>query len=322
MHLETISNGMGAPSMYMLTLAAKGIIPARVSITADTGSELDCDFSEGGKIEARVFFDQVIKPYCDRNGIDAYFVRAVDKDKNPLPPLWEVVKRSAADFAANPQLKNPRSMFVPLFGSNGGRLGQSCTDKWKKRALRQQARRLGADTSRAAQGIHYDERERRVKGDYTDLWSDWTTYWDIDRWQEEDDIVEQGSLFGAPTELNIGQRRPVVSKSFCHYYPLVDLKRSRRHVEDELRHERLPWIAWSQCDGCPHQDLWRWRRRSPWVIDEVLDVEDQLGGNFYFSDERERIDKAMELKLERAIAQGIFLKEDSGFNCTDGLCGV
>jgi hypothetical protein len=41
MHLESISNGLGAPSILLVAMAIRGEIPATVSITADTGWEND-----------------------------------------------------------------------------------------------------------------------------------------------------------------------------------------------------------------------------------------------------------------------------------------
>lgn len=88
MHIEAISNGMGSQSMMMCVLAAEGKIPARLSITADTGSENDCLWSTGKRTDAKDYFDMVIAPYCRENNIEASFVRAVDKTGKKLPPPY------------------------------------------------------------------------------------------------------------------------------------------------------------------------------------------------------------------------------------------
>ena len=147
-HIEAISNGMGSQSMMMCVLAAEGKIPATLSISADTGSELDCLWSTGERTTAKEYFDQVIEPYCRENGLEAVFVRAQDKWGNELPPLIEKIKNELHPCG------------VPLFGSRGGRIQQNCTGKYKIRAIRQELRRRGATTARCAIGLTLSETER------------------------------------------------------------------------------------------------------------------------------------------------------------------
>jgi hypothetical protein len=87
-----------------------------------------------------------------------------------------MVKKAADEFQLDDSLDHPRKAFIPLFGSQDGRLRQSCTQRWKVAAIRQQARKLGAQTMRAAQGIHADEAKRRVKGVLADGWDDFITH--------------------------------------------------------------------------------------------------------------------------------------------------
>lgn len=161
MHIEAISNGMGSQSMYMVVLAAEGKINARLSITADTGSELDCVWSTGQRSTAKEYFEAVIEPYAASNGIEAIFVRSVDKKGQPLMPLIEKMKA----------IRGPAG--VPMFGSNGGRIMQQCTGKYKIRAIRQELRRRGATTARTAIGLTIAETERMKVSDVKWNWHYW-----------------------------------------------------------------------------------------------------------------------------------------------------
>lgn len=146
-HINSISNGMGSASMMLLVIAAEGELDTCLSITADTGSELDCLWNNGRRTTAYVYFDEVIKPYAEANGIEAVMIRAQDKHKNDLPPLADKLQRGI-------------HAGVPLFGSRGGRISQGCTAKWKVRAIRQELRRRGAKTAVSYLGLTMDEVER------------------------------------------------------------------------------------------------------------------------------------------------------------------
>jgi|SRR5262245_6779352 len=320
MHLEIISNGLGAPSMKLLTLAAEGFIPARVSITADTGSEEDRLWSTGERTSAKEFFTRVVLPYCKRHDIKAYFVRARDKNNHPMPSLWEMVKRSAEAFERDKESLRIQRLFIPLFGSDGGRLRQTCTSRWKVAAIRQKARRLGAETLRSAQGIHFDEAWRRVSGVYTDAFSDWDTYHDVDR-KKDGKPIAYTNIFGEDVGIKTDGGLTVV-KYATHYYPLVQLQMGRQAIRDELDSAGLPYLITSECDHCPHKDLPRWQRTSPEVIQEVAQVEAKFGGKFFFTDERIPLLDAIALKQRRSEFQGNLFADDSGFACTDGVCGV
>jgi len=118
MHIEIISNGMGSQSMMMMVLAAEGKLSARLSITGDTGTENDCVWNTGERTTAYDYFERVIEPYAHSYGIEATIVRKLDRHKRPLPAIGDIL---VSGITAG----------VPLFGSNGGRLPQGCTGKYK-----------------------------------------------------------------------------------------------------------------------------------------------------------------------------------------------
>lgn len=151
-HFEAINNGMGGPSMYMMVLAGQGKIPATLSITADTGWENDCLLSDGRRVTAQEFYSDVIVPVGIEFGIETAFVRSQDKDGNALPGLGEQMRRGVIAG-------------VPTFGSNGGRLAQGCTGKYKVRAIRQELRRRGATSARCALGLTMSETHRMKQSD-------------------------------------------------------------------------------------------------------------------------------------------------------------
>lgn len=146
-HFEVLNNGMGGPSMYMMVLAGQGKIPATISITADTGWENDCLLSDGRRVTAKEFYTDVIVPAGIELGIETAFVRSQDCNSNPLPPLGEQMRRGIIPG-------------VPTFGSNGGRLAQGCTGKYKIRAIRQELRRRGATSARCGLGLTMGETHR------------------------------------------------------------------------------------------------------------------------------------------------------------------
>ncbi|HEU4325503.1 MAG TPA: hypothetical protein VFS21_20325 [Roseiflexaceae bacterium] len=287
-HIEALSNGLGAQSMYLLVLAAQGRIPARLSITADTGWEEDCLWSDGTRSTARHYFEQIVQPYADAHGIEAVMVEALDKDGQPIPPLGEWVRQHVRAGTLN-QIK------IPLFGSNGGRLGQSCTSRKKVAAIRQELRRRGATTARTAQGLHRGEITR-MKGRHGRMEGGFFTLTSIDAaWQS-------------------------------HFYPLIDLGLFRADVQRELEHLRIPYLISSQCDGCPHKDLARWERTSPEVIDDLADLEAEMDGQFFFTNKRVPLREALVLMRQdaekRAAQLPISMFELDDFGCDGGICGV
>jgi hypothetical protein len=105
----------------------------------------------------------VIVPVGIEFGIETAFVRAQDGDGNPLPALGE-------------QMRQGIMAGVPTFGSNGGRLSQGCTEKYKVRAIRQELKRRGATSARSALGLTMSEVHRMKQN--TDVsWH--TVYWPL-----------------------------------------------------------------------------------------------------------------------------------------------
>src|SRR5208337_1388083 len=161
-------------------------------------------------------------PYCEKHNILARFVRSVDKYKKPLPDLME---QTRATIAAG----KLTSLKIPVFGSKGGRLMQSCTSKWKIRAIHQEARRLGATTLNTAQGIHFGEAGRRVNGRVIGKVGEWTIYQDTVTRRVDGDKVE-------------------VDVRWCtHYYPMVDRRLGRKDAVSSLTAEGIPFLINSQC---------------------------------------------------------------------------
>lgn len=291
MHLESISNGLGAQSMWLVVMAGRGLIPATASISADTGWEEDRTWSDGTKATTRQYFESVCAPLCLKFGINPRFVRSVFKDKTELPPLIEHVRACAAK-GTKPN--------IPMFGSRMGRLRQVCTDKWKIRAIRQEARRLGAKTNRNAQGIHFGEADRRVKGRFLHMDGQW-------------------SIYQTTIKTKTGQKD---IKWQTHYYPLVDLKLRREHAQENLRKEGIPYLLSSECDGCPHKDLPRWLRTSPEVLTELATVERMFNGELFFTPLRIPLLDAIEEGKRKLAANPNTKQVEADFGCGNAICGI
>lgn len=292
LRLDVISNGLGSQSLALLIMAARGELACRVSITADTGSEEDRLWSDGSRSTARQYFDRIIKPYADKNGIDARMVVAEDREKRPLKPLHEHVREMSSTGRFN-------ALAIPLYGSKGGRRPQTCTDKWKIRAIRQEARRMGATLLVCAQGIHYGEADRRVTGRYIGQEGAWSVY--------------QGTIRRKGVE--------TVVKWCRHFYPLVDLRLRREDARRMAEQEGLPYLLSSECDMCPHQDLARWERHTPESLTRTAELEATLKGKFFFTDERIPLLDALELKRKKQAATPA-RQMDIDFGCGNGECGI
>lgn len=302
MHLETLCNGLGAPSLYLLLMALRREIPSTVSITADTGWEEDRLWNTGRRSTSRQYFDEVIVPLCTGSHVTPRFVRSVDKFKNDLKPLRERVVEQA--------LKGGRASDIPLYGSRGGRLRQSCTDKMKIRAIHQEERRMGAKTARNAQGIHFYEADRRIKGRFLRLDGPWSEY---------------QTTLSLTRKLPDGRREKYERdiKWQKHYYPLVDLKMSRAQVYAAIEKEGIPYIVSSECDLCPHKDYARWMRSSPEVIEDGTYIEGLFKGAYFFTDKRIPLKEAIaQMTAERAADPKRFALGDTDFGCGNATCGV
>lgn len=301
LHLESISNGLGAPSLLLLLMAIRKEIPATVSISADTGWENDRIWNTGRRSTNQQYFDEVIVPLCKGSHVIPRFVRSVDEQKNPLPPLREIVLMDA--------VCESRASHIPLFGSKGGRQFQSCTDKMKIRAIRQEQRRLGATTGRNAQGIHFYEADRRIKGRFLHMDGPWSIY------QTTTDVtVKNPDGTKRKTQKDI--------KWQTHYYPLVDLKFSRKMIYEMIQNEGIPYLVSSECDLCPHQDLARWEAKSPETIDDGAALEALYGGKYFLTPLRIPLKEAIK-EMQKRRAENPNLKEsDLDFGCGNAICGV
>lgn len=296
MEANWLSNGLGGQSMFLLKLAAEREIPATVSITADTGSENDRVCSTGERMSAPSFFHRYVKPYAEAHGIEAVFVRSLDKDKMPLPSIIDILRRGGS----GPQFEDMiRGVSVPLFTNDKsrGRLRQSCTDKWKIRAVNQEAKRRGISLLRSAIGFHAGEAHR-IKAKYLRQDGPW------DVWK--------------PQTNRDGKMRDI--RWLEHYYPIVDMGLNREGVRKELEKAGLPYLVTTECDMCPHQDLARWNMHTPEVIQEAADLEAKWQGKLFFTALRIPLKEALSVMRQKELG-----KQDElpGFGCENGAyCGI
>lgn len=150
--INVVSNGMGAPSMALLVLASQGKLKVDYSITANTGSEKDMLMSDGSRMRAIEYLLGTVEPFCQKNNIKFGYPRAKDKDGKELNSIWD-------------NLKDGNTTGVPMFGSNGGRLIQTCTGKYKIRAVRQFLRNEGIDKCKMYLGLTSNEIHRIKEAD-------------------------------------------------------------------------------------------------------------------------------------------------------------
>ena len=304
MHIEYVSNGQGSQSTKVLIDATHGHIPATVCIAANTGSENDRLWSTGERTTAREYFDRVTRPYAEAHGISAYFVQVRDKHGAAVSLKEHTLRMARA--------KRP-GITMPLFTKSGKRLGQSCTDRFKLAAIRQQLRRLGAKTATAAIGIHAGEAWRRVRGIYLR------------------DIEHDGAKFSVyQTCKDKKNTQPI--KWMTHYYPLADMGLSREDCQRAVETEGLPYLISTECDECPHQDADRWLRHTPEKLVELADYEAEFNGEFFFTPYRVPLLEAIALmrqgirpklpkqKMEKELP--LFVGNPD-FGCeSGGICGI
>ena len=258
MHINSIACGQGAPSIWLIIEAGRGLFPADLVQVYDTGNENDMLWSTGQHTTAGEFFEQVTKPLAEEFGVEAVFVRANDGNGNPRPPLH-------LDQRNNGKVE----IDLPMFGSNGGRLMQSCTDKWKKQAGRQELRRRGATSATTYLGLTMDEVHRIKQNDV--------------RWEHLE-------------------------------WPLITMKKMyRAEIEREINKMNIPYIIRSQCDFCPHKNLFRWRNSSPGTIAAAAKFEAEVGkGEFFLTDLRIPLIDALR-NLEDGQSMSFFDTCDSGY---------
>lgn len=345
LHIEYTANGCGAQSMLCAIKAGQGKLPGRVWITADTGEENNRKLNSGELISTAQYFKEVVQPLAKLYGCEAYFVRTLDGQGQPLPRLLEWHRGMM-------NADRMQGFKMPMYGDQGGRLRQSCTYWWKIMAINQQLRRLGATSARGAQGIHAGE-PHRVKGDWVgDFIYDGHSfsYYRTPSGQKKfyhptagsEMYVQHGEripLAKASKDLKgiiagLLRRRvgrletiPIYTKWLTHFYALVDLGIDRAGAREEMEREKVPYLISSECDCCPHKDLSRWLHTPDEVIIMLEEFEAQAddgrGHNFFFTPERVPLRQAIERMKAKALAKGLDPFEDaSDFGCGNGVCGV
>lgn len=167
---------------------------------------------------------------------------------------------------------------------------------------------MGAKTARNAQGIHFYEADRRTKGRFLRMDGQWSIY------QTTMEVsVRDAEGIKRKTQKDV--------KWQTHYYPLVDLKMSRADVYKAVEKEGVPYLVSSECDLCPHQDLARWERKSPEVIEDGARIEAMFGGKFFFTPLRIPLKQAI-AEMQRKRDQKDILDQDIDFGCGNAICGV
>ncbi|MBU1682924.1 hypothetical protein KJ742_03180 [Patescibacteria group bacterium] len=249
--IESISCGQGAPSLFLIVLAGEGYFHADVVVVADTGWETDMLWSTGKRTDSKIFFENITKPLSESFGIQAVFVRSKRKDGTEYPPI--------------PDMQHPGKEDIPLFGSEGGRLRQTCTSKWKIQAIRQELRRQGAKSAITYLGLTLDE-VHRIKPN--------NVKWEQLSW-------------------------PLIG------YPIRDnwTKKFRRfEINKELMKRNIPFLITSQCDGCPHKDYFRWKNNSQEKITELAKFERRWEGKQFLTSCRKPLPEAL-IEMENQVTK-------------------
>ncbi len=303
--------------MYLLYAAKTGKLSAlnvRVAITADTGSELDCQMMNGERISAPDFFRKYVVPLAESAGIESLLVRTKTRETKtregvPIPPLIQIVRESSVKAASGSEFKQIVSnLGVPLFTNDesAGRLLQSCTDKWKVRAIKQAAKARKIKMLRSVIGYHYDEAARRIDAIYLRQESGFDFYKPYRRRRVK------------------GVMKKIPSRWEEQIYPLVDWRMGREQIAEELNKAGIPFLITSECDHCPHQDYERWSRHSSAVIDDLAEIEARWNGKLFFTDRRIPLKEALEQMKKsgpkRATAKAGLLF--STFGCGSDRCGI
>ena len=291
-HINSISCGQGAPSLALIVMAGNGMFPAELVITADTGWENDMLWSTGERTTAREFFERVTYPLARKYGMDAAFVRSVHPDGKPYEPIPDSIIRKFTTLAGTP--KFPAKFYgvdIPMFGSEGGRMVQSCTSKWKIGAIRQELRRRGAKTATCAIGLHREEAHRLKPSDMK-----WVkSIWPLLDWGEDKD--------GNQHDLGIGR---VFGRS---------------DTWEILAAVNVPYLVTTECDGCPHKDLARWRRTSPETIAELKKFEEVFAGELFLTEPRLPLEEGIEALAHKKPRASKVRDEDIVSDiCDSGYC--
>ena len=277
-----------------MLLAAEGKIPATVSATANTKSENDRVCSNGKRMTSIQFFHDYVEPLGQKYGIKTHLIESVDENKIPLISVLDVLRNASKRGSDNFE-DMVSGISVPLFTNDRtkGRLRQNCTDKWKIRALHQEARRQGVTSLRSAIGFHSGE-SHRIKARF--LFDEGG----FGIWKPQ--VKRDGVMVGI--------------KWLEHYYPCVDLALDREAIQKRLKQAGIPFLVTTECDCCPHQDYSRWMMHTPAVIQEMADIEKGFNGKLFFTDKR----IPLLLALEQMRIEG---KKESTFGCENGAyCGI
>lgn len=306
MHLDVISNGNGAQSIAMLVLAAKGVIKPRVAICGDTHWEEDRLWSDGTRSSAIEYFNAVVAPFAKASGIAASMVTKRSKDGTD----WNLQAHTRQMIAE----KQFNHIKIPLFGSEGGRLLQACTDRAKISALNQAARALGATSATQYIGIHIGEADRRLSKFSTFGIKPLRTEGQFNIWP----IVERIEKIERPDGRLVKTPRFRQWTAAC--YPLVDLRLTREDCQRICDDAGLAYLISSECDCCPHQDIDRWDRHTPEVIDELATLEARMDGQFFFTSTRIPLKAAL---VQLRYAKAVDAQQGSlSFGCdSGGYCG-
>jgi hypothetical protein len=292
-HINSISCGQGAPSLALIVMAGNGLFPAELVIVADTGWENDMLWSTGERTTAREFFERVTKPLAERYGMAAAFPRSLDHNGVPLDPIPVSISKKRL-LAGTPEF--PAKYYgidIPMYGSELGRMTQSCTSKWKIAAIRQELRRRGADTATCAIGLHREEAHRVKPSDMQ-----WVKHiWPLLDWGED--------MHGDMHELGIGRDY------------------TRQGAQDILTQVGVPYLVTTECDGCPHKDIKRWDRTSPETLVKLVEFEKQFNGELFLTEPRLPLLEGIEALRGKKRRAG---KRGTGENlfdvCDSGYCFV
>lgn len=282
-HINAISCGQGAPSLFLIVMAGEGLFPCDHVVVADTGWERDMLWNTGRRSDAKTFFEEVTKPLAESYGMTAAFSRAMDGKGNLLPDLDVAQWRSPSNKG-----KHEHIIDIPLWTKDGkGRSLQSCTGQWKIRAVRQELRRNNAKTATVYLGLYSSESYRCKPSDVEWVKNAWPLV----------DFMEQTE---GVSSMNIGKTW------------------DRQDVYNELVSRDIPYIISSECDGCPHKNLERWRRTHPDTIERLADFEKQFNGEWFLTKKAIPLKDAL-LEMEKESTLPMLEMIDS---CDSGYCFV
>lgn len=286
-HVNAISCGQGAPSLFLIVMAGEGMFPCDHIVVADTGWERDMLWNTGRRTDAKTFFEEVTKPLAESYGMTVAFSRVRDKNGKEYLPIPEHVL-DKQKLASTEEFTSPYyGIDIPVFGSQGGRINQSCTSKWKVSAIRQELRRKGATSVTTYLGLHRTEIHRCKPSDVNWVKHAWPL---IDMMESEDGVVGMG----------IGDTW------------------DREKIYKEMDKREIPYVVSSECDGCPHKNWERWKRTSPETIEELSLFESSFNGEFFLTGKLKPLKEALK-EMEEENRLPMIEMIDA---CDSGYCFV